>query len=100
MSQQDNPMTYHPDDASLDVREQSHEQFKEKAEEYGHGKNWRGCGDGEMAQAAIRKLLDAQDHLAKNEREEAITDLAHAWNYIKFEADNAMTFADNSTRTS
>lgn len=64
----------------------------EKVTEYGAGKNWRDCADGEMAKAGIRKVLDAHDLIHQGEPDEALQALADAENYIAFEADNIRTF--------
>jgi len=94
----DQLMAEYPVEALSELDRRGRERFAEKSEQYGAGRNWRDCSDGEMAKAAGKKLDDAVDLLSKNRRDEAVTALSDVCNFVAFEADNALTFADETTR--
>lgn len=86
------PLQDYPHDAAHELESRAQDRFVEKVEEYGPGRNWRDCADGEMAKAGIRKILDAHDLIHQGEPDEALQALADAENYIAFEADNIRAF--------
>lgn len=88
----EDPLRYYPSDARRKLGELSRERFCSKAspDDYGLGKNWLGCSDGEMARAAMRKIAEAQDHRAYGRDDEAMVALGDALNYLYFEADHIM----------
>lgn len=74
-----------PDDAAdlLDAR--ASDRFAHGHGEYGQGQNWQDMPEGYNVHQAQGKLLEAEEHVLAEEPEEALTAMADALNYIRFE---------------
>lgn len=62
--------------------------FDQKVERFGSGQGWRDDAAADMADAAIRKLHEAREHIEAGEDQQAETALADALNYGLFTADS------------